>query len=134
MMSVADVWIPDFKIWDPQRAIAEGIPSYYGRQTLKGIQLMNQWLGRKYSPTTQQLTRGVLIRHLLMPNYENDSLRILENLAEIKFSGPINLMTRFIEPSSHKLVHCSQETLDLILKRAKALSLSILLNGQPVPS
>lgn len=134
MLALADILVPDFKVWDPRIAKEHHLPENYGNQTLNGICLAIQKLPSVVNAETARLRKGVLIRHLLLPGAETDTMNILEKLSLISFTGPVNLMTRFIDPDRKQLISYPQASLDRILIKAKGLSLSIYINGKSLQS
>jgi uncharacterized Fe-S radical SAM superfamily protein PflX len=87
-------------------------------------------LGVEWDANARQMRKGVLVRHLLMPGYEQDSLDILDRLSEIDFRGPVNFMTRFIEPVHSNLIQYPKTSLKTILMKAQKLSFSTLIDGR----
>ena len=122
MLEVGDLWVSDFKIWDSQRALQENLPANYGARTLQGIEQIHRRFQSLQTGKAQggsKMKQGILVRHLLMPGFYSDSQSVLQKLAEIAFTGPINLMTQFIHPESQKISTYPQESLRRLVNSAQ---------------
>jgi putative pyruvate formate lyase activating enzyme len=130
MLETADVWLPDLKIWDSKKAVSAGLPAHYGPITLEGIQTATEVLKAEVDSSTHRLKRGVLVRHLLMPDFESDTKEILKQLSQIRFNGFLNLMTQFIHPIKKQLIPYPKDSLNRLIQKATDLEIKILINGK----
>lgn len=95
---VADVLVPDFKVASPEVARTEGLPASYGEVAARALAEML----RTHAATAMEggrMRRGIIVRHLLMPGYSDDSARVLELLHAAGYRGYLNLMTCFLCPT-----------------------------------
>lgn len=127
MAKVSDVFVPDFKVWDPDRAREVGLPSNYGEVALSALLRALETHTPRWSESGQ-LTRGILLRHLLMPGFLSDSCDIIERLNSISFQGALNIMTRFIDPLTQKLVRAPANDVELLSSLPRGYRL--LVNGK----
>jgi len=76
-----DVYLPDFKYYDNSLAIKySNAPSYF-EHTSKAITHMIKQVGKPVFDENNMLKKGVLIRHMVMPNCHKDSIAIMQWLA-----------------------------------------------------
>lgn len=91
-----DVYLPDFKFWTPEVALALcGTPRYpaVARNALKE---MHRQVGDLQLNEEGKAVRGVLVRHLVLPGYFEESRKILNWLAEeLSIHTYLNLMGHF---------------------------------------
>lgn len=129
MAEICDVFVPDFKVWYTRSARACNLPDNYGPQALEAIQQMMKTHTPTWDPNLK-LCRGILIRHLLMPEYCTDSLAIIDQLKKLRFSGVLNLMTHFHDPATKRLISAPAAEVE----EAKALMadapFALLINGR----
>lgn len=100
-----DVFLPDFKYWDG--ALAEkfsGAPDYRERAT-EALRTMVDAAGRPRYDDKGMLTRGVVVRHLMLPGGLEDTKRVLELLwSEFGNTVLLSLMNQFTpQPSCPEL-------------------------------
>lgn len=121
----------DFKVWSSSSATRVGLPSNYGLRAVETIlhlhsQALFQWTA------AHKLSRGILIRHLWMPGFEEDSYAIFSFLSELKFQGPVNLMTHFINPLQHKLIRPADNFIENCKNITKGKLPLFLMDGEKV--
>lgn len=93
---IVDIYMPDFKCWDPHLARtylrAEDYPQV-ARQTIKE---MCRQVGVLKFNREGLAVRGVLLRHLVMPGWTDDSKRLLKWVAEeLGTDTYINIMDQY---------------------------------------
>lgn len=129
MAELASVFVPDFKVWGEAAASDVNLPRNYGKVALRALETM-----MKSHFTVQEsngaLKRGILLRHLLMPGFTEDSLQVVAALREVGFAGHLNLMTYFIDPRSHALMSADAATVDRLREACQGAPFRILLNGK----
>ena len=92
-----DVYLPDFKYSD--NALAKRLsaaPDYYETAAAAILEMYRQ-VGRPVIED-EQMTRGVLLRHLVLPGFVDNSLGVLDWVAEHFRSGDIlfSLMSQYV--------------------------------------
>lgn len=90
MATVADYFVPDFKVHGAELAKRVGLPANYGKIASAAIRAMSE-------------ARPTLVRHLMMPGCFEDSRNVVRELADMKYSGTLNLMTHFISARGVKV-------------------------------
>ncbi len=125
---VADVVVPDFKVWGSEAATAVALPSRYGSITQKAV---SSFMATHGSPVMEhgRLTHGMIIRHLLMPGFQQDSVRVIDALRDVGFQGYLNLMTCFISPEKG-LVQAPVEQVEELVVLAKKAGMRVLVGGK----
>ncbi len=76
-----DIYLPDLKYADPKLALSLSAAPYYWQCATAAIREMVRQVGK---PTWQgeKLTRGVIIRHLILPGQVENSLKVLDWIGE----------------------------------------------------
>jgi len=93
---VVDIYMPDFKYWDPQLARrylkAEDYPGV-ARRTIRG---MHRQVGPLVFDPHGLAVRGVLVRHLVMPGAVDDARHIMRFLAhDLSPDTYVNIMDQY---------------------------------------
>ena len=92
-----DVYLPDFKYWDPEIAalFSAGAKSY-PEVTMKALLEMQRQVGTARPGPGGLIRRGLMIRHLVMPNGVSGSEKIMrwigENLPKDTY---VNIMSQY---------------------------------------
>ena len=76
-----DVYLPDFKYWDPSLAARFSAAPDYPQAARAAILEMVRQTGPPQLDESGLLRRGVLLRHLALPSLRQDTFRILEWIA-----------------------------------------------------
>ena len=79
---VVDIYMPDFKYWDPERSARLLKARDYPEVARQAVSEMHRQVGDLQTDSQGLATRGLLVRHLVMPDSQADSARILRWLAE----------------------------------------------------
>jgi putative pyruvate formate lyase activating enzyme len=127
---LADILIPDFKVWSPQSAKSVSLPIRYGIVALSAIEEMGKTHGRLIRDS-EKIRRGILTRHLLMPGFDVDSLSVIRALKSVSYQGVLNLMTCFIEPGG-SLRKASPKRVEQLIHFTHELGISILVDGKNI--
>jgi putative pyruvate formate lyase activating enzyme len=93
---VVDIYMPDFKYWDPEKARRYLKAPDYPEVARQAIREMYRQVGPLVVDEDGLALRGLLIRHLIMPGGLEDTRRILEWIVEEL--GPdtyVNLMDQY---------------------------------------
>ncbi len=90
------VYMPDFKYMDPALGKAlSGVPDYPAR-AMEALREMVDQRGEARFDKNGLMTRGVIVRHLVLPDHTNDSKRILAYLhGEYGDSIYISIMSQY---------------------------------------
>jgi putative pyruvate formate lyase activating enzyme len=94
---VVDIYLPDFKYWDGALAakFSAGAESY-PEDTRKAILEMNRQVGVAKLTRQGLIQRGLMIRHLVMPNNTGGSEKIMEWIAEnLPKDTYVNIMAQY---------------------------------------
>ncbi|MEW5957786.1 MAG: radical SAM protein [Chloroflexota bacterium] len=93
---VVDIYMPDFKFWDPELSLRYLKARDYGQAARRAIQEMHRQVGSLKFDEHGLARRGVLVRHLVMPGLVEDSRRILHFLAqEVAPDTYVNVMAQY---------------------------------------
>lgn len=90
-----DIYVPDFKYGDDELALKySGIKNYSQTAELAICEML--WQVGKFKTNKNGLgSRGVIVRHLVLPNNVENSFEVLEKLAEIDNNIHISLMRQY---------------------------------------
>jgi putative pyruvate formate lyase activating enzyme len=96
MDGVVDIYMPDFKLWDPQRCAKYLRARDYAETARAAIKAMHEQAGVLRMDEDGLALRGVLVRHLVMPGMLEDTRAILRWLAtELSPDTYVNLMEQY---------------------------------------
>lgn len=127
---LADIFVPDFKAWSPAVCQATGLPPDYGHVAQEAIRRLLLSHGRALYTEQGKLSRGILVRHLLMPGFFEDSLHVIDALAELRYAGYLNLMTYFIDPASRRVLNANPAEVESLALAAAGAGMRVLVNGR----
>ena len=94
---IVDIYLPDFKYWDSNMSAkySSGAESYPDI-TKEAILEMNRQVGVAKPATGGIMQRGLMIRHLVMPNNTGGSEKIMEWIAEnLPEDTYVNIMAQY---------------------------------------
>lgn len=98
-----DIYLPDFKYFDDTLAIRYSSAPNYKTIATSAIQEMIRQVGPLHIHTNGLATKGVLIRHLILPSHTNDSIAIFAHIKQKwGITIPISLMNQYF-PTYHVL-------------------------------
>lgn len=93
---IVDVYMPDFKFWDPQSARRYLKAKDYPEVARQAITEMHRQVGPLTVDEHGIARRGVLVRHLVMPGFVEDSANILQFLAhDVSPDTYVNIMGQY---------------------------------------
>src|SRR5262245_62335929 len=93
---VVDVYMPDFKYWNPERARRYLKAEDYPDVARRTIREMHRQVGPLTFDSRGLAVRGVLVRHLVMPDALDDTHAILRFLAdELSSDTYVNVMDQY---------------------------------------
>lgn len=94
---IVDIYLPDFKYFDSDIAAAYSAgAASYPEQTKEALLEMHRQVGTAKPAEDGIMYRGLMIRHLVMPNQIGDSKQILEWIAEhLPLDTYVNIMAQY---------------------------------------
>ena len=92
---VVDVYMPDFKCWDPATAQRLLDCPSYPQVAREAIREMKRQVGDLVLDADGIAVRGLLVRHLVLPGRQEESAAILRFLAEISQETCVNIMEQY---------------------------------------
>ena len=94
---IVDIYLPDFKYWDPDMAAEYSSEAVsYPDLTKKAILEMNRQVGVAKPAQNGLMYRGLMIRHLVMPNDTSGSEKIMQWIADnLPKDTYINIMAQY---------------------------------------
>jgi putative pyruvate formate lyase activating enzyme len=95
MDGVADIYMPDFKLWDRERCRRYLLAPDYAVVAREVIRAMHAQVGELTVNEDGLALRGVLVRHLVMPGMLEDTREILRWLAELSRDTYVNVMEQY---------------------------------------
>ena len=93
---LVDVYLPDFKYSDNDLALRLSGAKNYAETALNAIGEMIKQTGSPQFDNNGIMTKGTLIRHLVLPNHTNNSVKALKLLKESFDEFLISLMCQYI--------------------------------------
>lgn len=94
---LVDIYMPDFKVWDPKIAGQILRAPDYADKAISALREMFRQVGpANIDPDTGLMTRGLIVRHLMLPGKLFDTKKILDFLTD-KFGNDIyiSLMSQY---------------------------------------
>ncbi len=80
LQGIIDIYLPDFKYMDQKPARRYSGCDNYSKYAIPALEEMVRQTGEPVFDERGMLTKGVIVRHLTLPGYLEDSKRILEYL------------------------------------------------------
>lgn len=94
-----DIYLPDFKYMDSQLALRYSHAEDYPQVALRALKEMYNQKGSALPTDDRDLAyRGIIIRHLVLPGQVDNSLRVLEEIADISTNLHVALMAQYFPP------------------------------------
>lgn len=96
MDGIVDIYMPDFKFWNPETGYKLARAPNYGEIACNALKEMHRQVGDLIINDEGIAQRGLLVRHLIMPNEYADTEEIMNFIAnEISPNTYINLMAQY---------------------------------------
>jgi len=96
MESVVDIYMPDFKFWEPEKARRYAKAPDYPEVARQAILEMHRQVGPLVLDQHDLALRGVLLRHLVMPDGMAETVEIMRWIArELGPETYVNLMAQY---------------------------------------
>ncbi len=93
---IVDIYMPDFKFWDPETALATCEAPDYPEVARKALVEMHRQVGDLVVGEDGIAQRGVLLRHLVMPGGVDETRHIMRFVArQISASTYVNIMPQY---------------------------------------
>ena len=104
-----DIFLPDLKYFDDEIAKTfSNAPNYFQVATA-AIKKMFELTGENKFNSAGMMTRGVIVRHLILPNFRRDSFKILdwlkENFGDKIFISLMNQYTPLFRAGEYKKIN-----------------------------
>lgn len=136
MDGLVDIYMPDFKVMDPDTSIKYLRGPDYPESARTSILKMHEQVGGVKTGEDQIARKGLILRHLIMPGQVEDSKRILDWIAESLPSDTyVNIMDQYypaakVEEHPEKWEelnrHVSEEEYRKVLEHARKIGLENL--------
>jgi putative pyruvate formate lyase activating enzyme len=96
MDGVVDIYMPDFKIWDPHSALKYLLARDYPQAARRAIKEMHRQVGELKLDEQGLAKRGVLLRHLVLPGGVAGTPAIMRFVArEVSLHTYVNVMDQY---------------------------------------
>jgi putative pyruvate formate lyase activating enzyme len=92
---LVDIYMPDFKFWHPETAKRLAKAKDYPERAREAIAEMHRQVGPLMFGDDGLAKRGVLVRHLVMPNQTDETAAIMRWLAQLSEDTYVNLMGQY---------------------------------------
>jgi putative pyruvate formate lyase activating enzyme len=93
---IVDIYMPDFKFWKPETALALAKARDYPERAREAIREMHRQVGPLTFGPDGLARRGVLLRHLVMPGQEDEAAAIFDWIArEVSRDTYVNVMGQY---------------------------------------
>lgn len=90
-----DVYLPDFKYYDDEIAIKYSKANNYFKYASSSLNEMIKQVGKPKFDKNGMITKGVIVRHLLLPTHLNDSKKVIKYLSQYKDDIYISIMNQY---------------------------------------
>ena len=91
---LVDIYLPDMKYYDSEMSEKySGAPDYFERAYEALKEMLRQQPEAKFNVDIMQ--KGVIVRHLVLPNGYHDSMKILDKIAELPVRPLVSIMRQY---------------------------------------
>ena len=127
---VVDIYMPDFKYYDEKTGFSLSNARYYPQIAMMAISEMYRQVGDLLLDENEIAYKGLIVRHLLLPGYMDESRKIIDFIAGLSKKIYLNIMNQYrpeyraVENSNLTRRVSEEEYLD-ILNYAASRGLSV---------
>lgn len=101
MDGLVDIYLPDFKVWNPATSKRLLKADDYATTARESIKAMHAQVGDLCFTADGIAKKGLLVRHLVMPGFEEEGAEIMRFLAtEVSRDTFVNIMEQY-HPDAH---------------------------------
>lgn len=129
---VVDIYVPDFKYWSTGLSSRYLTVSDYPNHARAAIKAMHRQVGDLVVSNQGIAQRGLLVRHLVMPDAEMETRRILQFIAkEVSVNTYVNLMDdylpsgKILDPRYPRAAGISRPTATVEYEQARACATAL---------
>jgi putative pyruvate formate lyase activating enzyme len=127
---IVDIYMPDFKYGDDEKALRYSKVSNYTSVVKRALEEMYRQVG-PLNIESGVATRGVFVRHLIMPNDASSSEKVLQLIASVSLDIPVNIMTQYYPAfKAHQYAELNRritrEEFIKVVEKARTLGLKIV--------
>ncbi len=127
---IMDIYMPDFKYGDDEKALRYSKVSNYTSVVKRALEEMYRQVG-PLNIESGVATRGVFVRHLIMPNDASSSEKVLQLIASVSLDIPVNIMTQYYPAfKAHQYAELNRritrEEFIKVVEKARTLGLKIV--------
>ena len=99
---LVDIYLPDFKYSNSKLAAQLSLAADYPTVCENALREMYRQVGAPEYDETGRMTRGLMVRHLVLPGFVDNSLGVIEAMASLfpKKDIPMSLMSQYV-PAPH---------------------------------
>ncbi len=92
---IVDIYMPDFKYYDEKTAFSLSNARYYPQIAKMAIKEMYRQVGDLKTDAHGIAYRGLIVRHLILPGYLNESKKIIRFIAGLSADTYLNIMDQY---------------------------------------
>jgi putative pyruvate formate lyase activating enzyme len=127
---IVDIYMPDFKYGDDEKALKYSKVPNYTSVVKRAFEEMYRQVG-PLNIESGVATRGVFVRHLIMPNDVSSSEKVLQLIASVSLDIPVNIMTQYYPAfKAHQYAELNRritrEEFIKVVEKARMLGLKIV--------
>jgi len=127
---IMDIYMPDFKYGDDEKALKYSKVPNYTSVVKRALEEMYRQVG-PLNIESGVATRGVFVRHLIMPNDVSSSEKVLQLIASVSLDIPVNIMTQYYPAfKAHQYAELNRritrEEFIKVVEKARMLGLKIV--------
>ena len=90
-----DIWLPDFKYGNDKLGLRYSQAKNYSEKAARALKEMLRQVGHLRLSSKKIAQKGVIVRHLILPNNLENSFQALDQLKEIDINLWISIMTQY---------------------------------------
>ena len=111
---IVDIYMPDFKFWDERLSLKYLIAKDYPETARRVVKEMQRQVGPLKFDQKGLAKRGLLVRHLVMPGFLDETRQILQFLAEeVSRETYVNVMAQYYPAGKVTMARFEQKYADI---------------------